>query len=75
MSAKKEIKIQTDSEEAKKEVKAAEAVDNDQQDLKHDPAKEADNQVGDPQEDLAEKLKLKEQEALENYDRLLRVSA
>jgi molecular chaperone GrpE len=76
MSAKKKkIKIQTDSEEAPKEVKAAETVENDPPDLKHNPDKEAENQAGDPPEDLAEKLKLKEQEARENYDRLLRVSA
>jgi molecular chaperone GrpE len=75
MSAKKKIKIQTDAEEVPKEVKAAEAVDNDPPDLKHDPDKEAENQAGDPQEDLAEKFKLKDQEARENYDRLLRVSA
>jgi molecular chaperone GrpE len=76
MSAKKKkTKIQTDSEEAPKEVKAAEAVENDPPDLKHNPDKEAENQAGDPPEDLAEKLKLKEQEARENYDRLLRVSA
>jgi molecular chaperone GrpE len=76
MSAKKKkTKIQTDSEEAPKEVKAAEAVENDPPDLKYNPDKEAENQAGDPPEDLAEKLKLKEQEARENYDRLLRVSA
>jgi len=75
MSAKKEIKIQTDSEEAKKEVKAAETADNDKQDFKRDPDLAAENRIDDPQEDLAEKLKLKEQEARENYDRLLRVSA
>ena len=72
MSAKKEIKIQTDSEAAKKNEKAA---DNEKQDLKHDPDQAAENRVDDGQEDLAEKLKLKEQEAQENYDRLLRVSA
>ena len=75
MSAKKEIKIQTDSEKTPKNEKAAEAVDNDKQDLKPDPDKAAENQVDDPLEDLAQKLKLKEQEAQENYDRLLRVSA
>jgi molecular chaperone GrpE len=75
MSAKKEIKIQTDSEAAKKNEKAADAVDNEKQDLKHDPDQAAENRVDDLQEDLAEKLKLKEQEAQENYDRLLRVSA
>lgn len=75
MSAKKKIKIKTDSEEAQKNVKAAEAAENDEQDLKSDPDQAADDQVDDPLEDLAEKLKLKEQEAQENYDRLLRVSA
>ena len=69
MSAKKEIKIQTDSE------KAADAVDKDKRDLKGDPDQAAENRVDDPLEDLAEKLQLKEQEAQENYDRLLRVSA
>ena len=69
MSAKKEIKIQTDSE------KDAKAIDDDKRDLKSDPDQTAENQNGDPQEDLAEKLQLKEQEAQENYDRLLRVSA
>jgi molecular chaperone GrpE len=75
MSAKKEIKIQTDSEEAKKNAKAAETADNDKQDFKRDSDQAAENRVDEPQEDLAEKLKLKEQEAQENYDRLLRVSA
>ncbi len=75
MSAKKEIKIQTDSKEAQKKVKAAETVDNDKQDFKRDSDKAAENQVDVPLEDLAESLKLKEQEAQENYDRFLRVSA
>jgi molecular chaperone GrpE len=77
MSAKKEIKIQTDSEAeaAKKNEKAVEAADNEKQELKHDPDQAAENQIDNSQEDLAEKLKLKEQEAQENYDRLLRVSA
>ena len=75
MSAKKEIKIQTDSKATKKNEKAAETVDNEKQALKHDPDQAAENRVDDAQEDLAEKLKLKEQEAQENYDRLLRVSA
>lgn len=75
MSAKKEINIQTDSKAAKKNATAAEAVDNDKQDLKCDSDQAAENQVDVPREDLAENLKLKEQEAQENYDRLLRVSA
>lgn len=75
MSAKKEIKIQSDSEEANKKVKAAEAVDKETQDFMSEFEKADDSQVDDPLEDLAEKLKSKEQEAQENYDRLLRVSA
>ena len=75
MSAKKEIRIQTDSEPADKKVKPADAVEPNKQDLKSEPEKAAENQVADPMADLAEKLKSKEQEAAENYDRLLRVSA
>jgi len=75
MSAKKEIKIQTASEDANKKVKAAEAVDKVKQDLNSEPEKVAKGPVDDPLEDLAEKLKSKEQEAQENYDRLLRISA
>lgn len=75
MSAKKEIKIQSDSEEANKKVKAAEAVDKKTQDFMSESEKADESQVADPLEDLAEKLKSKEQEAQENYDRLLRVSA
>jgi molecular chaperone GrpE len=75
MSAKKKIKIQTDSEATQKNDKAADAVDDNRQDPKHDPDQAAENRADDPQQDLAEKLKLKEQEAQENYDRLLRVSA
>jgi len=75
MSAKKEIKIQTASEDANKKVKAAEAVDKVKQDLNSEPEKVDKDQVDDPLEDLAEKLKSKEQEAQENYDRLLRISA
>ena len=75
MSAKKEIKIQTASEDANKKVKAAEAVDKVKQDLNSEPEKVDKGPVDDPLEDLAEKLKSKEQEAQENYDRLLRISA
>jgi molecular chaperone GrpE len=75
MSAKKEIKIQTDSKDTGKKVKAAENVDMDEQDLKSEPEKMDKDQVHAPQEGLAEKLKSKEQEARENYDRILRISA
>ena len=75
MSAKKEIKIQTDSKDSNTKVRDAEAVDTDKQDLKSEPEKVDQEQVNDPPEDLAEKLKSKELEAQENYDRLLRISA
>jgi molecular chaperone GrpE len=77
MSAKKMIKIQTDSDEAdKKEKKEKDVdVDKDRQDLKGEPEAASDEQADDSIEDLAQKLKSKEQEAQENYDRLLRVSA
>jgi molecular chaperone GrpE len=78
MSAKKEIKIQTDSEAANKKEKSTETDDENSRDLKSEPEKADKNQndqVDDPLQDLAEKLKSKEQEAQENYDRLLRVSA
>lgn len=77
MSAKKMIKIQTDSDEAdKKEKKEKDVdVDKDRQELKGEPEAASDEQADDSIEDLAQKLKSKEQEAQENYDRLLRVSA
>ena len=75
MSAKKEIKIQTDSKEADKKMKVAEAADKDKEDLESKPEKAEKNQVEDPLEKLAEKLESKENEAQENYDRLLRVTA
>lgn len=75
MSQKKEIKIRTDSEQADKKGKAAEAVEKDMPDLKCEPEKADNDQADDPMAVLAEKLKSKEQEARDNYDRLLRVSA
>jgi len=75
MSAKKMIKIQTDSDEADKKEKKEEVVDKEQQELKSEPEAASDEQADESIEDLAQKLKSKEQEAQENYDRLLRVSA
>jgi len=75
MSQKKEIKIRTDSEQAEKKSKADEAVDQEMPDLESESQKADNDQVDDPLTVLAEKLKSKEQEAQDNYDRLLRVSA
>ena len=75
MSAKKEIKIQNDSDASKKNAKNADAVAKDALDQISEPEKVDKNQVDDLQEELSEKLKSKELEAQEHYDRLLRVSA
>ena len=75
MSAKKEIKIQTDSDASKKDEKHADAVEKDESDQIGEPEKVDNNQVDDPLEELSEKLKSKELEVQEHYDRLLRVSA
>jgi len=75
MSAKKEIKVKTDSNEAKKDATAPETAENDEQQFKPDSEPVAEDKAEKLLEDLAEKLKQKEQEAQENYDRLLRVSA
>ena len=75
MSAKKEIKIQTDSDASKNNAKSADAVEKDELEQISEAEKADENQVDDLQEKLEEKLKSKEQEAQEHYDRLLRVSA
>ena len=75
MSAKKEIKIQTDSDASKKNAKRADAVQKDAPDQISEPETVDENQVDDPQDELAEQLKSKELEVQEHYERLLRVSA
>jgi len=75
MTGKKTIKIQTDSDEGKEKEIDAEATATDQEDPQS--TSEMTDQVGvdNPVDDLETKLEVKEQEAKENYDRLLRVSA
>ena len=76
MTGKKTIKIQTDSDtEAVDNKEATEVNAKEAQDLKVDPQEAEAIQANDPLKDLEEKLASKEQEAKENYDRLLRVSA
>jgi molecular chaperone GrpE len=76
MTGKKTIKIQSDSDtEAVDNKDASEGNAKDVRDLKGDPQEEEAVQAKDPLKDLEEKLAAKEQEAHENYDRLLRVSA
>jgi molecular chaperone GrpE len=74
MPEKKIIKIETDSEEAKNK-NQGETVDEDKLDLKGESDEPGPAKNDDPVLDLEAKLKSKEREAEENYDRLLRVSA
>ena len=82
MPAKKEIKIQTDSDSSVKNKETAESPDKTAKDVEQDgevlnsEAEKLEKSEDDRQsEDLAKELKSKEKEAQENYDRLLRVSA
>jgi molecular chaperone GrpE len=76
MTGKKTIKIQSDSDtEAVDKKEAPEASAKDAQDLKVDPQEAEAIQAKDPLKDLEQRLASKEQEAQENYDRLLRISA
>lgn len=76
MSGKKIIKIQSNSDTkgSDKEETAAETMAKADQDLKKNDSQKTDK-TQDPIKRLEEKLTSKEQEAQENYDRLLRVSA
>ncbi|MDJ0815119.1 MAG: nucleotide exchange factor GrpE [Desulfobacterales bacterium] len=82
MSEKKEIKIQTESEnEEEKAVSgnnstsSADAAQKFESGLDRKIESDAEPKVEDPLGDLEDRLKATEQEARENYDRLLRVSA
>ncbi len=82
MSEKKEIKIQTESEnEEEKAVSgnnstsSADAGQKFESGLDRKIESDAEPKVEDPLGDLEDRLKATEQEARENYDRLLRVSA
>jgi molecular chaperone GrpE len=66
MPEKKSIKIQTESKKAEIKENQTEATTSDDQNINGD---------SDPIKELEAKLKSKEKEAAENYDRLLRVSA
>ena len=75
MTGKKTIKIQTDSEEGKDET-AEDSASESQRKNSEDQADVTDEvKAGDPVRDLEAQLEAREQEAKENYDRLLRVSA
>ena len=75
MSGKKIIKVQTDSDEDKKKEVDTKSAAADEGDLQDHSEKTDEVEVDDPVKDLETKLEAKDQEAKENYDRLLRVSA
>ena len=75
MTGKKTIKIQTDSDEGKEKEIDAEATATDQENPQSTSAGTDQVGVDNPEDDLEAKLEVKEQEAKENYDRLLRISA
>jgi len=75
MTGKKFIKIKTDSDEDKEKENGTEAAASDREDPQSKPEMTDPAQVENPIEDLEAKLEAKEQEAKENYERLLRVSA
>jgi molecular chaperone GrpE len=75
MSGEKNIKVQTDSDEDKKKETDAEASAADKENPQSKPEKADQEEVDDPMKDLESQLETKEQQAKENYDRLLRVSA
>ena len=75
MTGKKFIKIKTDSDEDKEKENGTEAAASDREDPQSKPEMTDPVELENPMEDLEAKLEIKEQEAKENYDRLLRVSA
>lgn len=75
MTEKKIIKIKTDSDEDKEKENGTEAATSGREGPQSKPEMTDPVELENPMEDLEAKLEIKEQEAKENYDRLLRVSA
>jgi molecular chaperone GrpE len=75
MSGKKRIKIQTESDEDQDRAAETEPDATDQKNTDDEAEKIDSVRADDPVKDLEAQLEAKEQEAKENYDRLLRVSA
>ena len=75
MTGKKIIKIKTDSDEDKEKEDGSEAAASDGENPQRKPEIADPVEDENPLEDLEAQLEAKEQEAKENYDRLLRVSA
>jgi molecular chaperone GrpE len=75
MSEKKKVKVKTPNDEAQTREIAEEVVLKDEQDRQGEGEKKDLVEVDDPLRNLEAKLQSKTEEAQENYDRLLRVSA
>jgi molecular chaperone GrpE len=75
MSGKKRIKIQTESDEDQDRAAEREPDATDQKNSEGETETTGPVTADDPMKDLEAQLEAKEQEAKENYDRLLRVSA
>jgi molecular chaperone GrpE len=74
MSPKKKIKINTDSEAPPSDTEAQDDINKNEETSAADNNSE-DVATGDPVKELEAKLDAKEEEAKDNYDRFLRVSA
>jgi len=75
MSPKKKIKIDTDSDAPSSESEARNITKKNEEKATKDAAETDAVATGDPVKELQEKLDAKDEEARENYDRFLRVSA
>ena len=75
MSPKKKIKINTDSDAVTPENKTQDITPKNKEASVADTGENNDISGGDPVKELQEKLDAKDEEARENYDKFLRVSA
>ena len=75
MSPKKKIKINTDSETPPSDTEARDDISKNEETSAADNNNSEDVATGDPIKELEAKLDAKEEEAKDNYDRFLRVSA
>jgi molecular chaperone GrpE len=75
MSPKKKIKINTDSEAPPSDNEARDDINKNEERSAADNNNTEDVATGDPVKELEAKLDAKEEEAKDNYDRFLRVSA
>lgn len=75
MSPKKKIKINTDSDAAPSDSETQDVTNKNEEKTAADTGQTDDVAAGDPVKELQDKLDAKDEEARENYDKFLRVSA